>query len=232
MVKTNRAKKQIKMLCSHRQKELNELTGKNILDTIFVRYTQEITNTHNFDSLHKIANNLDFLRHIKKQIETRMIKEHGLVTRFKILASKLKKYKFDNILIYSNFSINSVSFDHCCHPKFGDDIVAFKDGNKAIIHHKMCDKAYKKIKSKQNMLFCKWTKDTLYPYKMVVSLANTKGELAKLLMYMSKYEGYILSVDYGREKHSYRQYCDIDFEINNSNVEEVRKIVRTKSKSN
>lgn len=230
MVKTNRAKKQIKMLCSHRQKELNELTGKNILDTIFVRYTQEITNTHNFDSLHKIANNLDFLRHIKKQIETRMIKEHGLVTRFKILASKLKKYKFDNILIYSNFSINSVSFDHCCHPKFGDDIVAFKDGNKAIIHHKMCDKAYKKIKSKQNMLFCKWTKDTLYPYKMVVSLANTKGELAKLLMYMSKYEGYILSVDYGREKHSYRQYCDIDFEINNSNVEEVRKIVEQKAK--
>jgi GTP pyrophosphokinase len=230
MVKTNRAKKQIKMLCSHRQKELNELTGKNIIDTIFVRYTQEITNTHNFDSLHKIANNLDFLRHVKKQIETRMIKEHGLVTRFKILASKLKKYKFDNILIYSNFSINSVSFDHCCHPKFGDDIVAFKDGNKAIIHHKMCDKAYKKIKSKQNMLFCKWTKDTLYPYKMVVSLANTKGELAKLLMYMSKYEGYILSVDYGREKHSYRQYCDIEFEINNSNVEEVRKIVEQKAK--
>ncbi|PHO09018.1 bifunctional (p)ppGpp synthase/hydrolase [Malaciobacter canalis] len=230
MVKTNRAKKQIKVLCSHRQKELNELTGKNIIDTIFVRYTQEITNTHNFDSLHKIANNLDFLRHVKKQIETRMIKEHGLVTRFKILASKLKKYKFDNILIYSNFSINSVSFDHCCHPKFGDDIVAFKDGNKAIIHHKMCDKAYKKIKSKQNMLFCKWTKDTLYPYKMVVSLANTKGELAKLLMYMSKYEGYILSVDYGREKHSYRQYCDIEFEINNSNVEEVRKIVEQKAK--
>lgn len=69
MVKTNRAKKQIKMLCSHRQKELNELTGKNILDTIFVRYTQEITNTHNFDSLHKIANNLDFLRHIKNKLK-------------------------------------------------------------------------------------------------------------------------------------------------------------------
>ncbi|XPV54357.1 MAG: hypothetical protein ACNI3H_05095 [Halarcobacter ebronensis] len=84
------------------------------------------------------------LRHLKHQIEKKVIKEHGLVTRFKMYTSKIKKYKFDNIFIYSNFSINSVSFDHCCHPKFGDDIVAFKDGNKAIIHHKMCDKAYKK----------------------------------------------------------------------------------------
>ncbi len=65
---------------------------------------------------------------------------------------------------------------------------------------------------------------------MVVSLPNTKGELARLLTYMSQYEGYILSVDYGREKHSYRQYCDIEFEINISNVEEVRKIIEKKVK--
>jgi GTP pyrophosphokinase len=57
-----------------------------------------------------------------------------------------------------------------------------------------------------------------------------KGELAKLLMHMSQYEGYILKIDYGREKHSYRQYCDIEFEMNNSNVEEVRKIIEKKAK--
>lgn len=230
MVKTNRAKKQIKMLCTQRQKEIDELSGKNIIDTIFNKYTNEITKVYPFESMYKIPNNLDYFKHIKKIIETKIIKEHGFVTRFKILTSKMKKYKFDNILIYSNFSINSVSFDHCCHPKFGDDIVAFKDGNKTIIHHKMCDKAYKKIKSKTDMLLCKWTKDTLYPYKMVVSLPNTKGELAKLLSYMSKYEGYILSVDYGREKHSYRQYCDIEFEINKANIDEVRKIIEQKAK--
>ena len=152
------------------------------------------------------------------------------MTRFKILTSKLKEFKFDNILIYSNFSINSVSFDHCCHPKFGDDIVAFRNGNEAVIHHKMCDKAYDKIKTKHQMLFCKWTKDTLYQYKMVVSMPNTKGELARVLTYMSQYEGYILSVEYGRQLHSYRQYCDIEFEINKSNIEEVRKIVEKKVK--
>ena len=230
MVKTSRAKKQIKFLCTHRKREIDEMSGKNIIDTIFSKYHHEITKTHNIEAPHKIPLILDYFKYVKQTIEKSMIKNRGLVARFKILTSKIKQYKFDNVLIYSNFSINSVSFDHCCHPKFGDDIIAFRNGNEAILHHKMCDKAYEKIKNRHQMLFCKWTKDTLYHYKMLVSLPNTKGELAKLLSYMSQYEGYILSVDYGRQKHSYRQYCDIEFEINKPNIEEVRKIIERKVK--
>jgi len=230
MVKTNRAKKQIRLLCSQRQREIDELSGRNIINTVFSKYIKNITSIVKTDSLHKIPLILDYFKHVKHQIEKKIIKEQGFVARFKIYTSKIKKHKFDNILIYSNFSINSVSFDHCCHPKFADEIVAFRDGNKALIHHKMCDKAYKKIMSADDMIFCKWTKDTLYHYKMVVSLPNTKGELARLLSYMSQYEGYILSVDYGREKHSYRQYCDIEFEVNNSNIDEVKRIIEKKAK--
>ena len=230
MVKTNRAKKQIRLLCSQRQREIDELSGRNIINTVFSKYIENITSIIKTESLHKIPLILDYFKHVKHQIEKKIIKEQGFVARFKIYTSKIKTHKFDNILIYSNFSINSVSFDHCCHPKFADEIVAFKDGNKALIHHKMCDKAYKKIMSTDDMLFCKWTKDTLYQYKMVVSLPNTKGELARLLSYMSQYEGYILSVDYGREKHSYRQYCDIEFEVNNSNIDEVRRLIEKKAK--
>lgn len=94
----------------------------------------------------------------------------------------------------------------------------------------MCDKAYKKIKAEKEMLFCKWVENELYQYKMVVSLQNTKGELAKLLTYMSQYEGYILSVSYGREQHSYIQYSDIEFEIDKKNRDEVRKIIEKKAK--
>jgi len=230
MVKTSRAKKQIKFLCTHRQKEIDEMSGKNIIDTIFSRYHDEITKKYPVESPYKIPIILEYYKHIKSIIEKNIVKDKGIMTRFKILTSKIREYKFDNILIYSNFSINSVSFDHCCHPKFADDIVAFRNGNEAIIHHKMCDKAYDKIRTKHQMLFCKWTKDTLYQYKMVVSLPNTKGELARLLTYMSQYEGYILSVEYGRQKHSYRQYCDIEFEINKSNIDEVRKIIERKVK--
>lgn len=170
------------------------------------------------------------MKHIKKRIETNISKTKSFVARLTLINRKLKEYKFDNILIYSNFSINSVLFDHCCHPKFGDDIVAFKEGNKAIIHHQMCDKAYAKIKTDHPMLFCSWIKDTIYQYKMVVSLPNTRGELAKLLSYMAQYEIYILGVEYGREKHSYVQYCDIEFEINNGSLEEVKKLIQKKVK--
>ena len=230
LVKTNRAKKQIRLLCSQRLKEIDELSGRNIINTVFSKNIENATDVYKAESLYKVPQILDYFKHVKHQFEKKIIKEHGFVARFKIYASKIKKHKFDNMIIYSNFSINSVLFDHCCHPKFADEIVAFKEGNKAVIHHKMCDKAYKKIMGKENMLFCKWTKDTLYPYKMVVSLPNTRGELAKLLSHMSQYEGYILSVEYGREKHSYRQYCDIEFEMNYSNVDEVRKIIDKKAK--
>jgi GTP pyrophosphokinase len=230
MVKTSKAKKQIKFLCAHRQKEIDELSGQNIINAVFSRYNEEITKKYDIDTPYKIPQILDYFKHIKQTIEKSIIKDRGIITRFKILTSKVKEFKFDNILIYSNFSINSVSFDHCCHPKFGDDIVAFRNTNEAIIHHKMCDKAYEKITSKKQMLFCRWTQDTLYQYKMVISLPNTKGELARVLTYMSQYEGYILHVDYGRQMQSYRQYCDIEFEINNANSDEVRKIIERKVK--
>lgn len=230
MVKTSRAKKQIKFLCTHRHKEIDELAGRNIINTIFSRYSDDITKTYPIESPYKIPLKLDFLKHTKQLIEKNIINDKGLMSRFKILTSKIKEYKFDNVLIYSNFSISSVSFDHCCHPKFGDDIVAFKSANEAIIHHKMCDKAYDKIKINQQMLFCKWTKNTVYQYKMVISIPNTKGELAKVLTYMAENEFYILGVEFGRQAHSYIQYCYIEFEINKSNIDEVRKIIERKVK--
>uniref|UniRef100_UPI004048A6A5 RelA/SpoT family protein n=1 Tax=Aliarcobacter sp. TaxID=2321116 RepID=UPI004048A6A5 len=230
MVKTSRAKKQIKLLCTHRQKEIDELSGKNIINTVFSRYYTSVTNIFPVEGLHKIPQILDFFRHTKQVIEKNIIRDTGLMTRFKILTSKIKEFKFDNILIYSNFSISSVSFDHCCHPKFGDDIVAFKNANEAILHHKMCDKAYEKIKTNQQMVFCRWTKNSVYQYKMVISIPNTKGELAKVLTYMAENEFYILGVEFGRQKHSYIQYCDIEFEINKSNIDEVKKIIEKKVK--
>ena len=230
MVKTSRAKKQLKLLCTHRQKEIDELSGKNIINTVFSRYYDDITKVYKVDSLFKIPQVIDFFKHTKQVLEKNIIKDKGLMTRFKILTSKIKEFKFDNVLIYSNFSISSVSFDHCCHPKFGDDIVAFKSNNEAIIHHKMCDKAYNKIKTNHEMLFCTWTTNSVYQYKMVISIPNTKGELAKVLTYLAENEFYILGVDFGRQKHSYIQYCDIEFEINTSSIEEVKKIIERKVK--
>jgi GTP pyrophosphokinase len=136
-----------------------------------------------------------------------------------------------NLLVYSNFSISSVSFDHCCHPKFGDDIIALKDGRGVIIHHKMCETAYKQIKQKSQVVFCKWIKDKFYKYTMVVSLPNSRGELAKLLTYLSvDHQATILVVDYGRDKYATNQYCTIEFEIKNDNITQVKAFCEQKVK--
>ena len=234
MVLTTKAKKSIKTICHNRLKLIDELSSKNIMDTIFSRYKTSVLSSFEnlkISNLPKIVYNLDHLKHTKKVIQKYIRENDGIIARFKIQSLGLKEYKFDNVLVYSNFSINSVSFDHCCHPKFGDAIVALKDGKEVTIHHKMCETAYKKMKKDQQMLFCDWVNDKFYTYKMVVSLPNIRGELAKLLSFLSiEHEATILVVEYGKDKYATNQYCTIDFEIKNENKESVRTFCEQKTK--
>ncbi len=234
MVKTTRAKRSIKLLCHNRLNHIDELSSKNIVNTIFSRYKTSILDdlqNMKLSNLKKIVYNLDHLKNTKKTIQKFIREEDGLLARFKIQNLNLKEIKFDNVLLYTNFNINSVSFDHCCHPKFGDDIVALKENKDVVIHHKMCETAYKKMKHNQQMIFCNWVKDKFYTYKMVVSLPNARGELAKLLSYLSiEHSATILLVDYGKDKYATNQYCTIDFEIKNDNKEKVRALCEYKTK--
>ena len=229
MVITSKSKKSIKHLCSQRLNEIDELSGRNIINTIFSRYDYTIANDIDIHQFKKVSYVLDYLKNMKRGIEKK-IKEKSLLDRLKVQKLTFKTYTIDNIVINSNFSINSVLFDHCCHPKFGDEIVAFKDDKTAMIHHKLCDSAYEKICANEQMLFCGWVEDKFYTYKMVVSLPNTRGELARLLTHIAKYEGTILFIEYGKDKYAQNQYCAIDFEISNQNIDEVKKIVEQKAK--
>jgi len=234
MVQTTKAKKSIKTLCHNRLKHIDDLSSKNIINTIFSRYKEFILDQLEdlkLTNLNKIVYNLDHLKHTKKTIQKYVRSTEGIFARFKVQGLSLKKIQFDNVLIYSNFSINTVSFDHCCHPKFGDDIVALKDQKDVTIHHKLCEKAYKKMKKNNQMLYCDWVKDKFYKYKMVVSLPNIRGELARLLTYLSvEHEATILLVEYGKDKYASNQYCTIDFEIKNDNKEQVRTLCEQKAK--
>lgn len=231
MVKTTKAKKSIKILCAHKLNKIDKRSGKNIINTVFSRYQDEVIGNINTKvAFHKIPYILDYVKHIKKKIEKEIRSTKGLIARFKIQNLKFKEYLFDNIVIYSNFSINDVSFDHCCHPKFGDDIVALKLNDSAVIHHKMCDKAYDKIMNDHKMFYCKWAQDALFTYRMVVSLQSKRGELAKLLTYLSLHEINILFIEYGRDKYSENQYCEIEFETNIEEKNKVRLIVEQETK--
>lgn len=230
MVKTSRAKKSIKMLCTTRIKEIDELTGKNIIDTIYSRYKSNITEEFKIANLHRVPNNFDYLKHVKRNTEKYIIDQKGFIARLKVQNIQLREFKFENIVVYSNFSINSVSFDHCCHPKFGDDIVAFKENNKAVIHHKMCENAYSLTKKCERMLFCCWAHDYLFLYRMVVSLPNVVGALAKLLTFMSSNDMNITFIEYGKDKSQHVQYVEIEFEMSTNNKEDTKRFLEQKVK--
>jgi len=234
MVKTTKAIKSIKALCHSRLNNIDKLTSKNIINTIFSRYKNSILDEVkdlNLQNLQKIVYNLDHLKHMKKILLDHIRKKEGLLARFKIQTLNLKRIQFDNVLVYSNFSINSVSFDHCCHPKVGDDIVALKESKDVVVHHKMCESAYRQIKEEQQMLYCDWVKDKFYKYKMVVSIPSVRGEIAKLLKHLSvDHEATILFIEYGKDKYAAQQYCSIDFEIKNDNKKVVRELIEQKAK--
>jgi GTP pyrophosphokinase len=229
MVKTSRAKKSIKQLCSAKNKYLDILSGKNILNTIFKPYKINIANNLKDTTLKNVMKSEDHLINVLRTVEDAYFKKNGLVSRLKLRKLKLKKYNFDNIVLYSNFRIHSVSFDHCCHPKYADDIVAIGSKNNVVIHHKMCDKAYRKIEENQNMYFCTWAKDKLFKYNMKVSLANVKGELANLLAFMSNLGANILFIEYGKDKHSHVQYCEIEFEIKHKDKTVLKQKIQKKA---
>ena len=230
IVKTTKAKKAIKVLCQNRHKQIDLMNGRNIVNTIFLRYSDNILEKYPQSKVYKVVENLDHLKHLKKLIQTTVKDELGLFARMKLQQVSLKEYKFENLVFYSNFSLSSCSFDHCCHPKLNDEIVAFRNGKDVIVHHKMCENAYNLMKQKEQMVFCQWSDDKYYVYKMVVSLKNVRGELARLLTHLSNNEATILFIEYGKDRHSHVQYCTIDFEIKNNNSEKIKKIVNQKAK--
>ncbi|MCK5294912.1 MAG: bifunctional (p)ppGpp synthetase/guanosine-3',5'-bis(diphosphate) 3'-pyrophosphohydrolase [Arcobacteraceae bacterium] len=230
MVKTTKAKKNIKLLCLSKIKQIDILNGNNIINTIFSRYKENILDTIEVKKIEKITYNIDSLKNIKRYIEDQIRDKKGLFARIQVQNLTFKKFQFDNIVLYSNFHISSASMDHCCHPKLGDEIVAFKDKKDVIIHHKMCENAFELMKASKQMVYCRWSDDKYYVYKMVVSLHNTKGELARLLTHLSNNDAVVLFIEYGKDKYSHIQYCTLDFEIKNKSTEKVKYIVSQKAK--
>ena len=231
IVKTNKAKRSIRTICQSRQKKVDTLNGRNIINTIFSKYNSNILNEFPMKNISKVPYNLDHLKNTKKTIENMFLQSQGLFKRISGINVKLKEYKMENIVTYSNSPVSSISFDHCCHPKLNDDIIGFKSGKIIVVHHKMCENAYTKMQNNEPMVFTRWSDDKFYLYKMVVSLPNRRGELARLLTHLSENdEATILFIEYGKDRHSDVQYCTIDFEIKNANVDKVKRMVSQKAK--
>ncbi len=216
-VKTSKAKEGIRSNCRARTREVNELTGYNILATIFDRTPVEIRRileeADAAGGIQRVPLQLDVLREkihrISRQARIREVRF------WEVLKRGYKKpfiKEIDHLSFYVNKPLDRVEFDFCCHPKAGDDIVAFYKENRAIIHHKLCRKAYGMIQAGEPMLFVRWRGSKLARYRLIVALQNQKGILAKLLTKLSQIGLNVTSIELGIYSSDSAEYCRIEVE--------------------
>lgn len=226
-VKTSKAKEGIKNLCKARIKECDLASSYNILSNIFDLPAYEVKsivkNLTGSNNLHRLATKLDFLKDkIGKISQSLGLKEVRAWELFKKGYKKPFLKTIELFEFFGNKNIDSVEFDYCCHPKINDEIVAFYENGKAIIHHKLCNKAYQMMAEEKPMVFVKWKNSKLSKYRLIISLQNQKGMLAGLLSFLSKMDLNVTSIDLGIKVSDKAEFCKIEvesFENKKSNIE-------------
>jgi len=234
-VKTSKAKMAIKTICNQRLKEVNKKAAVKILATIFTSSEEEILNIAKEldfeDSLYKVTINLDNLKDkINKIAKFKKLKE---VRFWELLKKGYKKPYLKNIghfSIYSNKTINNVEFDYCCHPKLGDEILAFVEKNEVVIHHKLCSKAYELINSNSEMVFVKWNVKDNAKYRMIIALQNKKGALLELFSELNKLDLNVTNIELGIKSSEQAEYCKIEVESASDNKNKIKDIISQKFK--
>ena len=232
-VKTSKAKTNMKLNCNARLREINAKSAISIVASAMnLNYSRvaEWFKKNNCDSLSNLPNDIE---HFKNVIH-KYVSDIGNNNRFKAFISrhrfKLKKYEFAGLEVYATSSVNDVVFDYCCHPKPGDEVMAFLEKGKAHVHHKMCSNAAKKLDAGEPMVFVKWTQENLYRYKLIASLHNEKGALAEFLTYLVKLDIDILSIELGKEYSDYIQYCELVFTTKEADINRLRAKIESKIK--
>jgi len=211
-VKTSRAKSHMRTRCNQRKKEIDRMSAINILAATFNLLPPEVESWIEQnglqDQIYRVARDLSFYKEVVNRfVESR--KEKSLLpTIFQRPPKRIKQYNFENFVIYASENIGSVEFDYCCHPKRNDPIVAFRFGNKAVVHHKFCEKAYTWIRKHAPMLFVEWSESKLIRFRILVTLKDEKGALAKLLGFLAKIDTNVISIRLG-EGSAQSNLCEL-----------------------
>ena len=225
-LKTAKAKNAMKLNCNQKLKELNILTAENILLNIFNLKPDQLFGYLEDESiektLYKSAIEVEHLQENILKLKKRIIANKKIIPIISPIRSyKLKNQKFDNIIFYTITSIAKVSFDYCCHPKSGDDIVAFKSGSTAIIHHKFCSHAYKLMQEHTPMYFVDWDSHKSDSYKLIVSIENKKGSLAYFLQYLAKIDVNLITISLKEHENTQARFFELVVDVSDKNREKL-----------
>ena len=231
-VKTAKAKEQMRQLCRQKYKEINAKAAINILSSELRTDPKKIEawiKEQGLEStVHRIAVEENYFKEIKNRYLAQQRKERALLS---LITPKIKfeKRDIENFTFFTHYHITEVEFDYCCHPKRGDEIVAFKEGSKAIIHHKMCQKAARLIDEGKPMLFVQWKRDELPRYKLIALLPDKKGALARFLQYLSKLDINLIWVELGKNIEQ-TNLCEMEIESSIADIELLRKKIEQRVK--
>lgn len=220
-VKTSKARDGIRSACRSRIKEADTLSAYNILGTLFSQKSTamiELTKRIELnDTIYKLPIKLDYYKEVIHQVADYMgTKEVRFWELLKKGYKKPKLKELEHFSFFTNKTLDGVEFDYCCHPKVGDQIVAFYKGNKIIIHHKLCKKAYAKMVEGEEMIYVNWSGSKLTRYRLTISLKNKKGILADLLAKLSELNLNILSIEFGIKNSEEAEFCQIEAESSES----------------
>ena len=213
-VKTAKAKNAMRLNCNHKRKELDKLTAVNILLCVFnLPFTilkPFLDRTDACKNIHKAASDPQYLQENIYQLKKKLLAD----TKFIPIISAFKKYTlrkqvFDNIVLYGTHHYSKVVFDYCCHPRRGDEIVAFKKGNEVTVHHKFCSTANALMEEHKPMVFVRWSTDKPEHYKLIVSIENKKGSLASFLLFLAKIGADLVTINLSRSENSQADYFEM-----------------------
>lgn len=233
-VKTSRAKSSMKANCNGRIRTIDTQSGINILSCVLrlnVKRVHEIVEQGEFfDQWYRIPRELDFFKEVLNKIKEEIQENSRFGAFWTRDRFKLKSYLLGSIEVLSNHTVSDAIFDYCCHPKSGDEIVAFLSDTKAHIHHKMCKHASLMIEAHQEMVFVQWKQQTFSKYHLIISMANSKGSLADILTFMAKMDLDINSIELGKSKSDHTHYCEIEFQTLERDINKLRSKLDKKGK--
>lgn len=234
-VKTGKAKNSIKVKCRNKLLEIDKAVAIRILAKTFHVSHEKIIDWLKKEDLEKkvfkIATDSIYYQEVVNMLKQYAISEKILFPIIKLDKYRIKKQKFENIVVYSNHKIDSVEFDYCCHPRRNDDIIGFKKSSSVIVHHKMCDNAARKINEEKEMIFVKWTRVAPNRYKMIVSIENKKGSLAAFLTYLAKLQVNLITIKIDKSEDNFGDVFEMMIELSErAKYKNIRDNIKSKYK--
>ena len=235
-VKTAHARSIMLHNCKSKLKELDQKIAKNILLAEFnikEKSLDKVLKRENLEkNLYKCTTNKNYLQATITKIRRSLIENRKILPIISPIKSfKLQEKIFDKFVVYSTHNYSKLSFDFCCHPKPGDDIVAIVNKNEITVHHKFCTHAAQLIDDKAKCVFIKWGEKKDTQYKLIVSIENKKGALAKFLQYLAKIEIDLLNINLSKSEDSLMAYFEIIVEIPKDREDAKDKILNKKSEN-